>query len=176
MFYKDTYFVKTLNCLQRRTLKIYILCWLLQSLLINSYPLNLFVAVQSCWIPFLMYFLFKIPGRDTLDECGLRYLLAMRLHTCLLTSLPPLYRVQLLHQGILLPVWIFAPLWFNAVVVGVVVFVSEQQVDHVLVAWALHDAWYLHFLCVPFSSAPLCDLCSYSSAKVVVGDVGLRLQ
>ncbi|RMB94386.1 hypothetical protein DUI87_29196 [Hirundo rustica rustica] len=39
-------------------------------------------------------------GRDTLDECGLRYLLAMRLHTCLLTSLPPLYRVQLLHQGL----------------------------------------------------------------------------
>ncbi|XP_042327082.1 dmX-like protein 2 isoform X1 [Sceloporus undulatus] len=39
-------------------------------------------------------------GRDTLDECGLRYLLAMRLHTCLLTSLPPLYRVQLLHQGV----------------------------------------------------------------------------
>ncbi|KAG8145031.1 hypothetical protein E2320_013422 [Naja naja] len=38
--------------------------------------------------------------RDTLDECGLRYLLAMRLHTCLLTSLPPLYRVQLLHQGV----------------------------------------------------------------------------
>ncbi|XP_053221704.1 dmX-like protein 2 isoform X5 [Podarcis raffonei] len=39
-------------------------------------------------------------GRETLDECGLRYLLAMRLHTCLLTSLPPLYRVQLLHQGV----------------------------------------------------------------------------
>ncbi|XP_035299496.1 dmX-like protein 2 isoform X5 [Cricetulus griseus] len=39
-------------------------------------------------------------GRDTLDECGLRYLLAMRLHTCLLTSLPPLYRAQLLHQGV----------------------------------------------------------------------------
>ncbi|XP_053127959.1 dmX-like protein 2 isoform X3 [Hemicordylus capensis] len=39
-------------------------------------------------------------GRDTLDECGLRYLLATRLHTCLLTSLPPLYRVQLLHQGV----------------------------------------------------------------------------
>lgn len=39
-------------------------------------------------------------GRDTLDECGLRYLLAMRLHSCLLTSLPPLYRVQLLHQGV----------------------------------------------------------------------------
>ncbi|KAM6201365.1 dmX-like protein 2 isoform 7-T7 [Rhynchocyon petersi] len=39
-------------------------------------------------------------GGDTLDECGLRYLLAMRLHTCLLTSLPPLYRVQLLHQGV----------------------------------------------------------------------------
>nr|XP_048273570.1 dmX-like protein 2 isoform X3 [Myodes glareolus] len=42
----------------------------------------------------------KCSGRDTLDECGLRYLLAMRLHTCLLTSLPPLYRVQLLHQGV----------------------------------------------------------------------------
>nr|XP_025046516.1 dmX-like protein 2 isoform X1 [Pelodiscus sinensis] len=39
-------------------------------------------------------------GRGKLDECGLRYLLAMRLHTCLLTSLPPLYRVQLLHQGV----------------------------------------------------------------------------
>ncbi|XP_066557486.1 dmX-like protein 2 isoform X2 [Amia ocellicauda] len=39
-------------------------------------------------------------GGETLDECGLRYLLAMRLHTCLLTSLPPLYRVQLLHQGV----------------------------------------------------------------------------
>ncbi|XP_035300283.1 dmX-like protein 2 isoform X4 [Cricetulus griseus] len=42
----------------------------------------------------------KYSGRDTLDECGLRYLLAMRLHTCLLTSLPPLYRAQLLHQGV----------------------------------------------------------------------------
>nr|XP_014347443.1 PREDICTED: dmX-like protein 2 isoform X3 [Latimeria chalumnae] len=39
-------------------------------------------------------------GGETLDECGLRYLLAMRLHTCLLTSLPPLYRIQLLHQGL----------------------------------------------------------------------------
>uniref|UniRef100_A0A4W3KHV9 Dmx-like 2 n=1 Tax=Callorhinchus milii TaxID=7868 RepID=A0A4W3KHV9_CALMI len=39
-------------------------------------------------------------GAETLDECGLRYLLAMRLHTCLLTSLPPVYRVQLLHQGL----------------------------------------------------------------------------
>ncbi|CAJ0940690.1 unnamed protein product [Ranitomeya imitator] len=39
-------------------------------------------------------------GGDNLDECGLRYLLAMRLHTCLLTSLPPLYRLQLLHQGL----------------------------------------------------------------------------
>lgn len=38
-------------------------------------------------------------GGEALDECGLRYLLAMRLHTCLLTSLPPLYRMQLLHQG-----------------------------------------------------------------------------
>ncbi|MGH0142219.1 UNVERIFIED_CONTAM: hypothetical protein FKN15_038350 [Acipenser sinensis] len=39
-------------------------------------------------------------GGETIDECGLRYLLAMRLHTCLLTSLPPLYRLQLLHQGV----------------------------------------------------------------------------
>ncbi|XP_030620734.1 dmX-like protein 2 isoform X3 [Chanos chanos] len=39
-------------------------------------------------------------GGEALDECGLRYLLAMRLHTCLLTSLPPLYRIQLLHQGV----------------------------------------------------------------------------
>ncbi|XP_071611366.1 dmX-like protein 2 [Heliangelus exortis] len=39
-------------------------------------------------------------GKGTLDECGLRYLLALRLHTCLLTSLPPLYRAQLLHQGL----------------------------------------------------------------------------
>ncbi|XP_078097474.1 dmX-like protein 2 isoform X2 [Mustelus asterias] len=39
-------------------------------------------------------------GGETLDECGLRYLLAMRLHTCLLTSLPPVYRLQLLHQGL----------------------------------------------------------------------------
>ncbi|XP_055517092.1 dmX-like protein 2 isoform X3 [Leucoraja erinacea] len=37
---------------------------------------------------------------ETLDECGLRYLLAMRLHICLLTSLPPVYRLQLLHQGL----------------------------------------------------------------------------
>ena len=42
-------------------------------------------------------------GGEALDECGLRYLLAMRLHTCLLTSLPPLYRMQLLHQGKRLP-------------------------------------------------------------------------
>ncbi|KAJ8247851.1 hypothetical protein GJAV_G00251230 [Gymnothorax javanicus] len=42
----------------------------------------------------------QYTGGETLDECGLRYLLAMRLHTCLLTSLPPLYRMQLLHQGL----------------------------------------------------------------------------
>ncbi|XP_075904736.1 dmX-like protein 2 isoform X3 [Nelusetta ayraudi] len=42
----------------------------------------------------------KYSGAEALDECGLRYLLAMRLHTCLLTSLPPLYRMQLLHQGL----------------------------------------------------------------------------
>ncbi|KAJ8249356.1 hypothetical protein GJAV_G00233900 [Gymnothorax javanicus] len=42
----------------------------------------------------------RYTGGEALDECGLRYLLAMRLHTCLLTSLPPLYRRQLLHQGL----------------------------------------------------------------------------
>ncbi|KAL7879312.1 hypothetical protein AOLI_G00102860 [Acnodon oligacanthus] len=42
----------------------------------------------------------QYTGGEALDECGLRYLLAMRLHTCLLTSLPPLYRIQLLHQGV----------------------------------------------------------------------------
>uniref|UniRef100_A0A672R5A9 DmX-like protein 2 n=1 Tax=Sinocyclocheilus grahami TaxID=75366 RepID=A0A672R5A9_SINGR len=42
----------------------------------------------------------QYAGGEALDECGLRYLLAMRLHTCLLTSLPPLYRMQLLHQGV----------------------------------------------------------------------------
>ncbi|XP_076027939.1 dmX-like protein 2 isoform X1 [Genypterus blacodes] len=42
----------------------------------------------------------QYAGGEALDECGLRYLLAMRLHTCLLTSLPPLYRMQLLHQGL----------------------------------------------------------------------------
>uniref|UniRef100_A0AAY4EI42 RAVE complex protein Rav1 C-terminal domain-containing protein n=1 Tax=Denticeps clupeoides TaxID=299321 RepID=A0AAY4EI42_9TELE len=42
----------------------------------------------------------QYTGGEALDECGLRYLLAMRLHICLLTSLPPLYRMQLLHQGV----------------------------------------------------------------------------
>lgn len=62
------------------------------------------------WLPFLHTVLWicfdntdspccVCKGAEALDECGLRYLLAMRLHTCLLTSLPPLYRMQLLHQG-----------------------------------------------------------------------------
>lgn len=38
-------------------------------------------------------------GGETLDECGLRFLLAVRLHTFLLTSLPPVHRAQLLRQG-----------------------------------------------------------------------------
>ncbi|XP_051785928.1 dmX-like protein 1 isoform X2 [Erpetoichthys calabaricus] len=42
----------------------------------------------------------KNQGRETLDECGLKFLLAMRLHTFLLTSLPPAHRVQLTHQGL----------------------------------------------------------------------------
>ncbi|XP_012372214.1 dmX-like protein 1 [Octodon degus] len=38
-------------------------------------------------------------GGETLDECGLKFLLAVRLHTFLTTSLPG-YRAQLLHQGL----------------------------------------------------------------------------
>uniref|UniRef100_A0A8C2SY78 Dmx like 1 n=1 Tax=Coturnix japonica TaxID=93934 RepID=A0A8C2SY78_COTJA len=37
---------------------------------------------------------------ETLDECGLKFLLAVRLHTFLTTSLPPVHRAQLLHQGL----------------------------------------------------------------------------
>ncbi|XP_066470085.1 dmX-like protein 1 [Tiliqua scincoides] len=39
-------------------------------------------------------------GGETLDECGLKFLLAVRLHTFLTTSLPPAHRAQLLHQGL----------------------------------------------------------------------------
>ncbi|XP_074712656.1 dmX-like protein 1 isoform X3 [Strix uralensis] len=39
-------------------------------------------------------------GGETLDECGLKFLLAVRLHTFLSTSLPPVHRAQLLHQGL----------------------------------------------------------------------------
>ncbi|XP_071658707.1 dmX-like protein 1 isoform X5 [Patagioenas fasciata] len=39
-------------------------------------------------------------GGETLDECGLKFLLAVRLHTFLTTSLPPVPRAQLLHQGL----------------------------------------------------------------------------
>lgn len=39
-------------------------------------------------------------GGETLDECGLKFLLAVRLHTFLLTSLPPVHRAQLLCQGL----------------------------------------------------------------------------
>ncbi|KAM6303961.1 dmX-like protein 1 isoform 4-T4 [Podargus strigoides] len=39
-------------------------------------------------------------GEETLDECGLKFLLAVRLHTFLTTSLPPVHRAQLLHQGL----------------------------------------------------------------------------
>lgn len=41
---------------------------------------------------------FLVIGGETLDECGLKFLLAVRLHTFLTTSLPA-YRAQLLHQG-----------------------------------------------------------------------------
>ncbi|KAM6150365.1 dmX-like protein 1 isoform 4-T4 [Erethizon dorsatum] len=41
----------------------------------------------------------RSQGGETLDECGLKFLLAVRLHTFLTTSLPG-YRAQLLHQGL----------------------------------------------------------------------------
>lgn len=34
-------------------------------------------------------------GGDAVDECGLRFLLAMRHHTCLMRSLPPVHRAAL---------------------------------------------------------------------------------
>ncbi|XP_053330080.1 dmX-like protein 1 isoform X2 [Spea bombifrons] len=42
----------------------------------------------------------RSQGGETLDECGLKYFLAVRLHTFLTTSLPPAYRAQLSHQGL----------------------------------------------------------------------------
>ncbi|KAM4616891.1 dmX-like protein 1 [Polymixia lowei] len=42
----------------------------------------------------------KNKGRETLDDCGLKFLLAVRLHTFLSTSLPPAHRAQLLRQGL----------------------------------------------------------------------------
>uniref|UniRef100_A0A8D3DQP8 Dmx like 1 n=1 Tax=Scophthalmus maximus TaxID=52904 RepID=A0A8D3DQP8_SCOMX len=41
-----------------------------------------------------------LKGGETLDECGLKFLLAVRLHTFLSTSLPPAHRAQLLRQGL----------------------------------------------------------------------------
>ncbi|XP_063310187.1 dmX-like protein 1 isoform X1 [Pelobates fuscus] len=42
----------------------------------------------------------RSQGGETLDECGLKYFLAVRLHTFLTTSLPPAYRTQLSLQGL----------------------------------------------------------------------------
>ncbi|KAL0979806.1 hypothetical protein UPYG_G00189980 [Umbra pygmaea] len=42
----------------------------------------------------------KSKGGETLDECGLKFLLAVRLHTFLLTTLPLAHRAQLLCQGL----------------------------------------------------------------------------
>ncbi|XP_037115641.1 dmX-like protein 1 isoform X2 [Syngnathus acus] len=39
-------------------------------------------------------------GGETLDDCGLKFLLAVRLHTFLSTSLPLAHRAQLLRQGL----------------------------------------------------------------------------
>ena len=40
-------------------------------------------------------------GGDAVDECGLRFLLAMRHHTCLMRSLPPKHRAILEEKVIL---------------------------------------------------------------------------
>ncbi|XP_028313841.1 dmX-like protein 1 isoform X2 [Gouania willdenowi] len=42
----------------------------------------------------------KSKGGETLDECGLKFLLAVRLHTFLSTSMPPAHRAQLLREGL----------------------------------------------------------------------------
>ncbi|KAG9355007.1 hypothetical protein JZ751_001720 [Albula glossodonta] len=42
----------------------------------------------------------KSQGGETLDECGLKFLLAVRLHTFLSTSLPLAHRAQLLRHGL----------------------------------------------------------------------------
>ncbi|OCU02216.1 dmX-like protein 1 isoform X4 [Xenopus laevis] len=42
----------------------------------------------------------RSQGGETLDECGLKFYLAVRLHTFLTTSVPPAYRAQLSHQGL----------------------------------------------------------------------------
>ncbi|XP_056393355.1 dmX-like protein 1 isoform X2 [Hyla sarda] len=42
----------------------------------------------------------RSQGGETLDECGLKFFLAVRLHTFLTTSIPPPYRAQLSHQGL----------------------------------------------------------------------------
>ncbi|XP_053557561.1 dmX-like protein 1 isoform X2 [Bombina bombina] len=42
----------------------------------------------------------RSQGGETLDECGLKFFLAVRLHTFLTTSLPPAYRAQISHQGL----------------------------------------------------------------------------
>ncbi|XP_061426779.1 LOW QUALITY PROTEIN: dmX-like protein 2 [Lethenteron reissneri] len=41
-----------------------------------------------------------LAGTQSVDACGLRFLLAVRLHSFLLSSLPPLHRAQLQHQGL----------------------------------------------------------------------------
>lgn len=46
-------------------------------------------------------------GGETLDECGLKFLLAVRLHTFLTTSLPPAHRAQLLHQGNTVAIYVY---------------------------------------------------------------------
>ncbi|KAB0390058.1 hypothetical protein E2I00_012113, partial [Balaenoptera physalus] len=47
----------------------------------------------------------RSQGGETLDECGLKFLLAVRLHTFLTTSLPA-YRAQLLHQAMGVGWWV----------------------------------------------------------------------
>lgn len=40
------------------------------------------------------------PGAESIDDCGLRFLLAMRHHIYLIRTLPPIQRVQIRKQGL----------------------------------------------------------------------------
>ncbi|KAH0628151.1 hypothetical protein JD844_008947 [Phrynosoma platyrhinos] len=70
----------------------------------------------------------RSKGGETLDECGLKFLLAVRLHTFMTTSLPPAHRAQLLHQGLSSSHFAWA---FHSV--------AEEELLNVLPAMQKHD-------------------------------------